>query len=105
MVTDHEHVQMLFDRIYRIGTGRIGGRGQNVFIAANSDDIGRMATTRALGMKGVNGAALEGFDRVFHKAGFIQRVSVDHDLNIIGHPQPSDSYRLRRVSCPNPHAV
>jgi hypothetical protein len=36
----------------------------------------------ALGVEGVDGAALKGGDGVFHKAAFVQRVSVDHHLHI-----------------------
>src|SRR5690349_20261306 len=41
-----------------------------------------MATAGSLGMKRVNGPALEGPDRIFDKTTFVQRVSVNKDLNI-----------------------
>lgn len=41
-----------------------------------------MSTSRTFGMEGVNGAACHGVDGAFHKATFVQRGCVDHDLNI-----------------------
>ena len=41
-----------------------------------------MAAACPFGVKGVDGAALHGADRMFHKTGFVQRVGVDHHLNI-----------------------
>ena len=34
-------------------------------------------------MEGVDGAALEGLDRILDEAGFVQRVGMDHDLNVV----------------------
>jgi len=34
-------------------------------------------------MSGVNGAALERLDRIFHKPGFVERVGVDHHLHVV----------------------
>ena len=42
-----------------------------------------MAAARALRVEGVDGAALEGLDRVFHKAGFVERIRVDHHLDVV----------------------
>ena len=38
---------------------------------------------RTFGMEGMNGPPLEGIDGVFDKAGFIERIGVDHHLNIM----------------------
>ena len=42
-----------------------------------------MAATGAFGVKGVNGAALEGGDGVLDEAALVERVGVDHDLYIV----------------------
>ena len=50
--------------------GRVGlvERRQHVRLAAHLDDVGRVAAARALGVEGVDGAALEGGDRVLDEA-------------------------------------
>ena len=89
VVTDHQHVQMLFERVDCVGACRVGGGGQNMLFAADFDDVGGMSAARALGVKGVDGAPFHRRDGVLDKARFIQRVGVDHDLHIhcIGHAQ------------------
>ena len=47
------------------------------------DDVGRVAAARALRVEGVDGAALEGRDRVLDEARFVQRVGVDHHLDVV----------------------
>ncbi len=42
-----------------------------------------MAAAGALGVEGVDGAALEGGDGVLDEAGFVQRVGVDHHLHVV----------------------
>ena len=42
-----------------------------------------MSPARTFCMKSVNGAVLKSFDRVFNKARFIQRVRMDHHLNVM----------------------
>ncbi len=48
-----------------------------------------MAAAGTFGVEGVNRASLDGGDRVFHEAGFVQGVGVDAHLHIhpIGHGQ------------------
>ena len=41
-----------------------------------------MAATSAFGMEGVDRAAFEGGDRVLNEAGLVQRVGMDHYLNV-----------------------
>src|SRR6185295_12818841 len=55
------------------------------------DDVRRMAAAGALGVEGVDGAALEGGDGVLDEAGFVQSVGVDHDLDIEVSPDISAS--------------
>ena len=89
MMADHQHVEMLIERVDGEGARGIGAGGQHVWQAADFYNIGRMPAARAFSMEGVNRAALERGDRVFHEAGFVQRVGVDHHLNVVnvGHAQ------------------
>ena len=82
VMADHQHVQMLVNRVDRKWTCRVGRAWQNVGFATQLDDIRRMATTGTLGMEGVNGAPLKRCASMFDKAAFIQRIGMNHDLNI-----------------------
>ena len=42
-----------------------------------------MPTAGTLGMKGVNGAAFERLYRVLDKAGFVQRIGMEHHLDVV----------------------
>ncbi len=67
----------------REGPRRVGRRRQHVGQARDLDDVGRMPAARALGVEGVDGAALERRDRVLDEAAFVQRVGVDHHLDVV----------------------
>ena len=67
-------------RVHRVGPGRIGGGRQDVGKPRHLDDVRRMAAARAFGVEGMDGAALEGGDRVLDEAGFVERIGVDHHL-------------------------
>ena len=68
MMAHHQHVEMLVERVDRVGPRRVGRGRQHVGLAADADDVGRMAAARAFGVEGVDGAALEGGDRVLDEA-------------------------------------
>ena len=68
VVAHHQHVEMLFQRVDREGPRRVGGGRQHVREARHLDDVGRMAAAGAFGVEGVDGAALEGGDRVLDEA-------------------------------------
>ena len=53
-------------------------------LAADLDDVRRMAAARAFGMKGVDHTLFHRRDRMLDKAAFIQRVGMDHHLHIHG---------------------
>ncbi len=74
---------MLVQGIDRVGPGRIGGRGQHIRLTAYPQDIRGMATARAFGVVGMNSAATERSDAVFHKARFVQGVGVNRHLHIV----------------------
>ena len=99
VMADHQHVEMLVDRVPGVGPRRIGGGGDDVWKPAHLDDVGRVAAAGALGVEGVDGAALEGGDRVLDEAGFVQRVGVDHHLHVIvvGDGEAAVDRRRRRA--------
>jgi len=55
---------MLVDGVDGKGARGVGGGREDVGLAADADDVGGVAAAGALGVKGVNRAALEGADRV-----------------------------------------
>ena len=65
--------------------GRVGlvEDGKHVLQACDLDDVGRVAAACAFGVEGMNGAALEGLHRVLDKTRFIQRIGVQHDLDVV----------------------
>src|SRR5437879_4007596 len=65
------------ERARRIGRGR-----QNVLQSGDLDDVWGVATTGALGVEGVNGAALESLHRILDEAGLVQRIGMDHHLDV-----------------------
>src|SRR5262249_22931305 len=78
----HQHVEMLVDGVPGERPGRIGGRRQHVLEARDLDDVGGVPAAGALGVKGVDGAALERLDGVLDEAGLVKRVGVDHHLYV-----------------------
>ena len=99
MVADHQHVEMLVDGVDRVGPGRIGRAGQHIGQPGRLDDVRRMAAAGAFGVVGVDGAALEGGERGFDEAGFVERVGVDGDLHVhlVGHRQAAVDGGRRRA--------
>ncbi|MNT10970.1 hypothetical protein D3C72_1458260 [compost metagenome] len=89
VVADHEHVHMLIQRIDRIGARGVGGTGQHIRLAHHLEDVGRMATARALGVESVDGTALEGCHRIFHEAAFVEGIGMNGDLRVgvFGHSE------------------
>ena len=79
----HQHVEMLVDGVLGIGPRRIGRRRQHVLQSGDLDDVRRVAAAGAFGVEGVNGAALERLDGVLDEAGFVERVGVDHHLDVV----------------------
>ena len=67
VMAHHEHVEVLVQRIDRVRARRIGARGQDVQLAARADDVRRVAAAGTLRVIGVDGAALEGSERVSTK--------------------------------------
>ena len=82
MMADHQHIKMLFERVHSIGPGRVGRRRDHMPFTAYLDNIRGMTAARPFGMKGMDGPALHRGNSVFNKATFVQRISVDHHLDI-----------------------
>ena len=82
MVADHQHVHMFIQGVDGVRSGGIGRGRQNVVLTHNFHDVGCVPTTSAFGVKGVDGATLEGSNGVFHKARLIECVRVDGHLGV-----------------------
>ena len=83
MVAHHQHVEMLVDGVARERPRRVGRGRQHVLQAGDLDDVRRVAAAGALGVEGMDGAALEGFYGVLDEAGFVQRVGMQHHLDVV----------------------
>ena len=83
MMADHEHVEVLVNRIDRVRPRRIGGTRQHVRLAADADDVWRMTAARAFAVISVNRATLERGNRAFDERGFVQRVRMDRHLHVV----------------------
>ncbi len=73
-------------------------RWNDVGMRTHGDNIGSMASARALTMVSVDGAPIDGFNGVLDTAGLVERVGVDRHLYIesVGHRKavPYGSRRL-----------
>ncbi len=69
--------------LLRVGPRRIGRGRQHVLQPRHLDDVGRVPAAGAFGVEGVDGAALERLDGVLDKAEFVERVGVDHHLDVV----------------------
>ncbi len=98
VMTHHQHVQMLIQRVRRIGPRRISGARQHIRQPGHLNDVRRMPAAGTFGMERMDRAALERRDRVLDKAGLVQRVGMDHYLHVepIRHRQAGVDRRRRR---------
>ena len=89
VVAHHQHVEVLLERVAGVRAGGVGAAGKHVGFAADFDDVGGVTAAGPFGVKGVDGAAADGADRVFHKAGLVEGVGVDAHLHVeaVGHRQ------------------
>ena len=87
MVAHHQHVEVLLQRVARVGARWVGAAGQHIGLPADANDVGGVAAAGPFGVEGVDGAAGDGADRVLHEAGLIEGVGVDAHLHVelIGH--------------------
>ena len=99
VMADHQHVEMLVERVHRVRPRGVGRAGQNVRLAADPDDVGRVAAARTLGVIRVDRPSLERGDRIVDVARLVQRVGVNRHLDVvaIGHGQAAVDGRGRRA--------
>src|SRR5271157_5857875 len=83
-MADHQHVEVLVDRVDRVGPGRVGAGGKNIGLAGDLDDVRRVAAAGAFRVVTMDGPPFDGADRVVDEAGLVERVGVDGDLDIHG---------------------
>jgi hypothetical protein len=83
VVADHQHVQVLVQRVDRVRARRVSGTGQDIGFAANANDIRSMAAAGAFGMVSVNRAAFNRGDSCFEKTRFVERIGVNGHLHIL----------------------
>jgi hypothetical protein len=106
MVADHQHVEMLVERVDREGPRRIGRGRQHVRQAADLDDVRRMAAARTLGVIGVDDAVLEGWRWSLDESRIRSSVSVwiaTWHVHLVRHGQAAID--RRRAWCPSPRAA
>ena len=80
VMADHQHVQVLVERIHRVRARRVGRRRQHVGLAADLDDVGRVAAARALRVEGVDAATGDRADGGLDVARLVEAVGVQGDL-------------------------
>lgn len=82
VMTHHQHVQVLVQRVARVGARRVRAAGQHVGVLHHADDVGCVPTARTLGVVRVDGPPLERGDCALHEAGLVERVGMDQTLHV-----------------------
>ncbi len=82
VMRDHNHVEGFFERIYGERPRRGCRRWDDVCLTANLDDVWSVSATGSFRVKSVNRSSFESGDSVFDKSAFVERVSVDKNLNV-----------------------
>ena len=97
VMADHQHVEVFVDRISGEGPGGIGRTGQDVLLATDGENIGCVTASGSFGVVGMDGASGESGDRGFDESGFVERIGVDADLDVVvfGDPQAAVDGRGR----------
>ena len=105
VVTNHEHVEMLIQRIDGERTCWISRAGKNIGLSTDSDDIRSMSSTRPFRVISMDGSALERSHRIGQISRFIQSIGVNSDLNVVIFRNAASNSRSRQGSFPNPHGA
>ncbi len=89
VMADHQHVEVLVDRVDGERPSRVGAGRQDVGLAGDLDDVRGVPAAGTLGVKAVDRPALERRDRVGKEPALVQGVGVDGDLDVVlvGHRQ------------------
>ena len=97
VMADHEHVEVLVDRVDGVRPCRVRRRRQHVLVGGQLDDVGRMAAAGALGVVSVDRAPRDRLDRGLQVTRLVQRVAVQRDLHpgLLGDAQARVDRRRR----------
>src|SRR4026208_1629636 len=82
MMTHHEHVEVLIDRVHREGSRRVGARRKHVRLPANANDIRCVSASGAFTVERMNRPSFECADRILDESGLVQSVCVYSDLDV-----------------------
>mmetsp|Transcript_11609 Transcript_11609/g.54024 ORF Transcript_11609/g.54024 Transcript_11609/m.54024 type:complete len:397 (-) Transcript_11609:22-1212(-) len=80
----HEHIEVFVHGVLGVRAGRIGRGRENLFLAADLDDVRGVSAAGALAVVGVNGPALESLDGFLHAARLVEGIGVDGDGHVVG---------------------
>ena len=83
VMADHQHVEVLVDRVDGERPGGVGAGRQDVGQAGDADDVRGVAAAGTLGVEAVDRPALDRRDRVGEEPGLVERVGVDGDLDVV----------------------
>jgi hypothetical protein len=83
MVTHHEHVEMLVERVNGKRPGRIGRARQHVRFLYNLDNVGGMTTSRPFRVVRVDGPPLHSGNAVVDVTAFVERIRVNGHCHIV----------------------
>src|SRR5580700_5139645 len=79
---DHHHIEGLIKRIDSVWSRWSRRRWNDVWLAADFDDVWGMSTSRPFGVKCMDSPAFEGGDGAFHETTLVQRIGMDKNLHI-----------------------
>src|ERR1700730_15714051 len=77
VMTHHEHVEVLRNCVYRVGPSRVRRGWQNIWKRGDANNVRRVSSTRAFGMVGVDGSAVDRRDRGLQESRFVDGVGMN----------------------------
>ena len=82
-----DHLVVLVERIAPERQRRVGARADHVGHSGELQHVGHVTTAAALDVEGVDGAAGQHAQRVFHRQALVEAVGVQRDLHVelLGH--------------------
>ncbi len=82
VVADHEHVEVLVERVHGERARRIGRRREDIGFGTDPEDIRRVPAAGALGVEGVDGALADCREGALDEPRLVQGIRVDRHLDI-----------------------